>query len=242
MRKTTSRKLLALAVIFAFVFCMTGCIRYSTTMGVKKNGTCDIEILYAVYSSDDLSAEEEEEEEEEESEYEELEEDGWTVEKYKEDSYEGVVLSMEGVKLDELEDILQDTDMGFDDFSLEKKGSTYTLEWDINDNLGDTSEEGLSADTVKEYDGYMTFELTLPNGAKSDNATDVSKDGKTLTWDFYEVEDGVIECEFSLINVGLIIGIIAAVVVVIAAVAVVLVLKNKKGSAPAEEAPVIPEA
>ncbi len=249
MRKTTSRKLLSLAVILALVFSMTGCVRYSTTMGVKKNGTCDIEIVYAVYNADtgDLSTDEEEEleeeEEEEENEYEELEEEGWEVEDYKEDNYVGVTLTKTDIKLDELEDVLQDTDLGFDDFSLEKKGSTWVLEWDINDNLGDTSDEGLSEDTIKEYDGYMTFELTLPNGAKVDNATDVSKDGKTLTWDFYEVEDGVIECEFSLVNVGLIIGIIAAVVVVIAAVAVVLILKSKKGgAAPADEAPVMPEA
>jgi len=247
MRKSTSRKLLSLAVILALVFCMTGCLRYSTTMGVKKNGTCDIEIVYAIYDggTGEMDAEEseelEEEEEEEENEYEELEEEGWEVEDYKEDGYVGAVFTKTDIKLDELEDVLQDTDMGFDEFTLEKKGSTWVLEWDISDDISESSGEGITEENIKTYDGYMKFELTLPNGAKSDNATDVSKDGKTLTWDFYEVEDGVIQCEFSLVNVGLIIGIIAAVVVVIAAVAVVLVLKNKKGSAKADEAPVISE-
>ena len=86
----------------------------------------------------------------------------------------------------------------------------------------------------------MEVVIELPMPAKEENATDVSKDGKTLTWDLLTEDE--VKVTFTLINIGLIIAIVAIVFVMLCAAAAVvvilLVLKKKKaGTGRAPEAP-----
>lgn len=73
----------------------------------------------------------------------------------------------------------------------------------------------------------MTFKVNLPHKALSSNATTTENDGKTLEWDFMELEDQPIKFEFELYNTTNIIIACSAIILVIVVI-IILILKNKK--------------
>lgn len=83
----------------------------------------------------------------------------------------------------------------------------------------------------------MKFVVTLPNKPISHNATKVSDDGKTLTWDLLETGSKNIEFEFCFKdNTMLYVGIGLGIVVLITIIAIVFINKNKNKTV--ESAPV----
>lgn len=237
--KNLIKKCSALLLIIMSILCLSGCIRYRADMEVKKNGKVDFEFIYAIYSSGS-----DDDDKIDDDDIEDLEDEGWEIDDYKKDSYEGYTFSISDVKLEDLEEKLDNDvfeDMGFKDFSLTKKGSTYTLDWDVDVGSG-LSENDIDNDKLKDYNGYLEFNLTLPKKAIDHNATDESKDGTELSWDLTEEDE--IYCEFKISNltsVFIFIGIfflilIAAVIVVFC----VILPKKKNGNAPEVSAPVTP--
>ena len=219
MRKLYAKAISVMVLLTLAAFCFTGCVRFRTSMNIKSNGKADLTVIYGYYNElidSDV-----------ESEMEDLadafEDDGWTVDDYKKGDYEGYTFTMTNVKVNDFEDIFnadcftEDLELG--DFELTKKGSTYTINWDTNV-VGDLNEEGITSEDLKTYGGFMEVEITLPSPATDDNASEVSKDGKTYTWDLLDGDE--VELTFTLINVGLIIAICAIVFVVFAAAAVVV--------------------
>ena len=232
MRKLYAKAISVMVLLTLAAFCFTGCVRFRTSMNIKSNGKADLTVIYGYYNElidSDV-----------ESEMEDLadafEDDGWTVDDYKKGDYEGYTFTMTNVKVNDFEDIFnadcftEDLELG--DFELTKKGSTYTINWDTNV-VGDLNEEGITSEDLKTYGGFMEVEITLPSPATDDNATEVSKDGKTYTWDLLDGDE--VELTFTLINVGLIIAICAIVFVVFAAAAVVVILLIVKKKKPAKD-------
>ena len=230
MRKLYAKAISVMVLLTLAAFCFTGCVRFRTSMNIKSNGKADLTVIYGYYNElidSDV-----------ESEMEDLadafEDDGWTVDEYKKGDYEGYTFTMTNVKVNDFEDIFnadcftEDLELG--DFELSKKGSTYTINWDTNV-VGDLNEEGITSEDLKTYGGFMEVEITLPSPATDDNASEVSKDGKTYTWDLLDGDE--VELTFTLINVGLIIAICAIVFVVFAAAAVVVILLIVKKKKPA---------
>ena len=240
MRKLYAKAISVMVLLTLAAFCFTGCVRFRTSMNIKSNGKADLTVIYGYYNElidSDV-----------ESEMEDLadafEDDGWTVDDYKKGDYEGYTFTMTNVKVNDFEDVFnadcftEDLELG--DFELSKKGSTYTINWDTNV-VGDLNEEGITSEDLKTYGGFMEVEITLPSPATDDNATEVSKDGKTYTWDLLDGDE--VELTFTLINVGLIIAICAIVFVVFAAAAVVVILLIVKKKKPAKDsAPEAPAA
>lgn len=232
MRKLYAKAISVMVLLTLAAFCFTGCVRFRTSMNIKSNGKADLTVIYGYYNElidSDV-----------ESEMEDLadafEDDGWTVDDYKKGDYEGYTFTMTNVKVKDFEDIFnadcftEDLELG--DFELSKKGSTYTINWDTNV-VGDLNEEGITSEDLKTYGGFMEVEITLPSPATDDNATEVSKDGKTYTWDLLDGDE--VELTFTLINVGLIIAICAIIFVVFAAAAVVVILLIVKKKKPAKD-------
>ena len=230
MRKLYAKAISVMVLLTLAAFCFTGCVRFRTSMNIKSNGKADLTVIYGYYNElidSDV-----------ESEMEDLadafEDDGWTVDDYKKGDYEGYTFTMTNVKVKDFEDVFnadcftEDLELG--DFELTKKGSTYTINWDTNV-VGDLNEEGITSEDLKTYGGFMEVEITLPSPATDDNASEVSKDGKTYTWDLLDGDE--VELTFTLINVGLIIAICAIVFVVFAAAAVVVILLIVKKKKPA---------
>ena len=104
-----------------------------------------------------------------------------------------------------------------------ESNGTYTMHLYIDSESTDTS--GMSTDFME---GNLV--ITLPNEPIYHNATSVSEDGKTLTWDLVNF-DGDIQLEFKISVIPwnyIIIGAIALVVIIILIVVINLINKNKK--------------
>ena len=214
---------------------------FRTTFDVKSNGTTDISIVYAC-------GEDEYEDLRTQYEYlpEGLEDDDWSVSDYEEDGFIGCEFTIKDVELDKVEKKLNDdlfSYLGFDSLELTKKGMNYSLEWDTAEVKADVLNGREYEDD--EYEGFMEVVVNLPGKAKNNNATDVSKDGKTLTWNLMEEEN--IELSFATSNIVLIVAIIGGVCLALIAAGVVILIivlskkkKSKKAAAPAEAQPAAP--
>ena len=230
------KKFLGAIIFVLMLFMFTGCIRFNTTIEVKKNGKADVSMIYAAYDSGDGSSSSDDEED-----INKLKAEGWEVETYNEDGYKGYKCIKKNVDFVDLSkglggDENNEAGIDYDSLSVKKNGMTYVFDWDIMGS-SDDSEDADDAETdqykdyIKQYNGYLTFVLKLPFKPKASNATEVSEDGKTLTWDLLEMKKGdKIHVEFSLINLPLIIGCVVAVIVIIAVVVILLVVLQKKNA------------
>ena len=99
----------------------------------------------------------------------------------------------------------------------------------------DTSEGDLSGlEDLMGLAGEMefTYKVVLPVKAGNNNATKVSEDGKTLTWNLATDKASQIEFTFSLLNLtNVLIVVGVALLVVIGIVVALVVMKKKKASA-----------
>ena len=234
----TNVKLFIMTLLMLSILCVTGCIRANTTIEFKKNGKVKVSMLYA-YSdefksyagedSDDLDDDLAEDKKQ-------LEEEGWTVTDYNEDGYTGYICERESVNIDDIVDVLseqkEDTSLNSETLTIKKDGSKYILDWDV---FADADSESFSSlKMLESYGGYFNIVVKLPNKSIENNATEVSEDGKTLTWNIASMNQGDhVYVEFKLINLGAIIAVILCVLVIAGIViAVIFVLKNKKTAVP----------
>jgi|GEM_PF-3317830 len=144
----------------------------------------------------------------------------------------------------------EDNKKSIDEFSVETEGDRVNIYGDdfvtsesaLFVKSGKTYKSNMTANFsetetysgIKDYLSYMTLEIklviTLPSKAISSNADEVSEDGKTLTWDFSDLEDRDIDFEFKLPSIlPIVIGIIAAVAVIAIIIIVICVVISKKG-------------
>ncbi|MCR5632500.1 MAG: hypothetical protein K6F60_03300 [Eubacterium sp.] len=229
-----ARKLALLLVSIMILSLLSGCMRYSTTIDVKRNGKADIKMLVAVMNTGTSSdSDTEETEAEETEEMKKLRDQGWEVKAYNEEGYEGYECVKRNVDLKEIAKELQDSesedaDVNPENFKITKKGLGYILDWKLYDD-DNTEEMSEYSESIKQYNGYFRVIIKLPNKPKNHNATSVSHDGKTLTWDLLSMDKSKpIHVEFSLINWPLIIGIIVALLLIIAGAVVFFILGKKR--------------
>lgn len=228
MEEKNMKRVFVFVLALLLIMCLSGCIRYNTTLDIKPNGKADITMIFA-YS---ISADEEPDMDEDT--LADMVKEGWKYKEYSEDNFKGYILTKENVDILDLKKSLHGTYMDMDhttaNFEITKDGSKYTLDWKVFD--GDQSSEIISIkEMLKMSDGYMTFVIKLPTKPINSNATNVSDDGKTLTWDLTSLDSTqTIHVEFRLLNMSLIIGLIAGGLVLIAVIAliIVLIVKNKK--------------
>ena len=229
-RKTNHRKWVKLSMIMMIVtmiLSFTGCIRYKTTAEIHKDGTVDLEILYATLesaqggSADILDVEK----------LKSMSNLDWSVEAYEDTTddgycYRGYTLTKANIKLEDLQSELRETDLGFDNFTLVQEDDLYIINWDASEQKDSAEKSGGSLDSV---DGYMKFVLKVPGAIETNNAT--SRNGKTLEWDLLETPSPF--CKFKLTGGGFPIWaiIVIGVVVVGGIVALIIVLRNKKKNA-----------
>jgi len=222
----------AIMVLVICAFCLTGCMRFNTTVTVKSNGKLDVSMLYAMmdmsdygYDADSMT----------DTQMQEYKDQGWDVEEYNQDGFKGYILSKKDITANELESSMEDTQSELSgeasSIKFTKQGLKYVLDWQVFDrNQG----EQLSA--YKNYftmsGGYMKITVNLPVKPSDSNATYVSNDGKTLEWDLLNLgPEQSIHLEFTLVNIWLIIGLCAAAAVVVIGIVLAIVLSSKKKKA-----------
>ena len=215
--------------------------------------------LFLSQSTDSIDAEESEDEEGEEEEEKEItDEDRWnylteslidensksgfSYEKYEKDNLKGYKFTSKKVSIDEVTKTEK-----VDRFYLD--GGNNTSATDSQDVLEEILKSPLFILDGKTYKSNMAFKVsdqisgsedyfdlldmklvvTLPTKATSNNATTVSEDGKTLTWDLSKIKDENIDFEFAFSNISLpiIIGGAVCVVVVICVIFFAIFRKKK---------------
>ena len=157
--------------------------------------------------------------------------EGFTMERYDQDGYKGFTYDATDVgNIDEATGDgspfdITNMDSNMDDTMLfTKNGDNYVsniVYSPVNESQGQDAEIDIK------------FTVTLPNKPISHNATTVSDDGKTLTWDLSGTEAGTIDFEFNfssfpILMVALIGGGIALLVILIVIILVVKKSKKKK--------------
>ena len=178
--------------------------------------------------------------------------EGFKSEKYEKDGFKGYVYSKEVGTIDDVskesaserynlldssKDEKEDDNDESSDVDMEsllketlfiKKGNKYSS------NMTLKSEQSASTADYEKYGASfdMKFVLELPNKPISNNATSVSEDGKTLSWDLLKNGDIDVEFELGGSNILLYVGIGAVALIVICGIVFAL---KKKGKGNAEQ-------
>ncbi len=242
-------------VLFLTTMFICGCsMKSEFSMNIKSDKSMDFSVLMAVddklmnammsmqNSSEDEQSKEYTEEEKwkflESSISEQYSSEGFEKERYEQDEYKGIKLSK---KISNIDDITGDTiNFSFENYANidksivfvkngDKYKATLTSEGLVNvgsENSGDNSYD------MSDIDYDVKFIVTLPNKPISHNATSVSSDGKTLTWDLSNANEiSNMEFEFSFQNnnfiIYLVIGVVGAIVI---AGVIFIILKRKKNN------------
>lgn len=226
------KKIKVLSLILVGLF-LVGCVKYE----IGTTITSDKQVTFSITAA---ILEEYADSETELSDTESLEESGYTISDYSEDGYVGNTMSKTFSNID---DISTTTDTTIDltpiisgeedlTYLFVKDGNTYKANYTINlaEETDDTdySEYALSS-IIK-----MTYTVTVPNGTTSNNATSVSEDGNTLTWEIPYGEEVSIQYAFTfaesmISSPYLIMGIfIAAAVIAIIVIFIIGFGNNKK--------------
>ena len=221
--RTALLGLLLMGVVF-----LSGCVRFRTEITIHRDGTADVSILYALEEDPEHPVDPEEVFSEIR---EDLEDDGWDCEDYEEDNYYGLVWSRKGVPGGSLGRIIRKGlkqtifESGERLEWTELRGGLYELDWTVLGGSGNDIEEVPEGSD----DDFLEVVVHFPRKPERHNATAVSDDGKTLTWDLFRMEDLRVHALFHLrlIEPAVAAG-IAATVVILAAGCFFAVRKRRK--------------
>ena len=237
------KKIISLVLVMAMLlFVLTGCVKINYEVTLNENGSADVAFVYAFdkatlesmgASSEDMSKSMEEQ----------SEENGFKIEAYSDEKSDGFratkhIDNVADVSLQEAfgEENVKDSDAN--KIKIEKKGSKTVFSQNAEIDLSEMDESYASMLEMK-------YTVKLPVKADKNNAQEVSKDGKTLTWTLKAGE--VNKVEFTATkgsnNLVIILAVVAALVVLgIVCVAVKGAKKDDKEEKeePAEE-PVVEE-
>ena len=164
-----------------------------------------------------------------------IKESGFVIQEYEDDTYMGYVMSKKLITIDDYvgnntEVNISDLQNSTDKKIFTKEGSIYKGSFKI-DNLEE--QEGMDSYNI---DFDYKFIVVLPNKVLKSNATLVSEDGKTLTWDLTNTNIDAIEFEFEFPsflamikdNMFIIAGIAVSIILIIVIIITVIIAKSKK--------------
>ncbi len=134
--------------------------------------------------------------------------------------------------LDDGEDYTEDSE---EDYSLDLSDDSE-IDWSMLDT--DDSEDGSELDFGSDFSGLtdmaskmdLSFNVTLPYPAKSNNATSTNNDNKELKWDLSSENTEKIEFEFELYNMSTIYIIVGLAVLLVVVIIIVVSSKGKKNT------------
>lgn len=257
--KKSLKSVAILATLILALVTLTGCMNINFDVKLDKKGAGDVSYTMGYQKSviegmgasvEDIKNQDTTLEESQKP----GKEEGYTVEEYEDDTIYGYKASKHYDNIAEfsMSKILELGEEANDKITFEKNGSkvrySQNAEIDLKAlarELGvDDNAEGSEAAMMKSIINQMkmTYKITLPFKAGNNNATTVSKDGKTLEWELKMGELNTIqfEAEDTGVNMFLVLGILVAILAVIIVVAV-LASKKSNNKPSNESANVEPE-
>lgn len=220
------KKVLSLVVIIAvMLIALTGCVSVNYEVTLNKDGTADVAYVYGFdkatleqmgTTAEDMTSDMKQNAET--SEYE--------IEPYSDDKVEGFkakkhVENLADISLEDAFGAENVTDSKENQFKVEKKGLKTVYSQNAKIDLSTMDET--TASVVK-----MKYTVNLPAKVGKNNASEVSKDGKTLTWNLTAGEVNEINFETSSLNTVVTVAIIVIVALVIIGVIIVVLIAIKK--------------
>jgi len=165
----------------------------------------------------------------------ELEAKGFKLEEFQDDKYTGYIITG---KVDNIDNLIGTPDFNLDDIGDINNKKMFTKDGNVYTGkilVGDPTDTGDGSTSTSGINLIYNFTLNLPNEAKTHNATTISEDGKTLTWNLANGDVSTINFSFEFPsklaflkdNMLLTAG-IAVVVVLLIVIVITLVLKKGK--------------
>lgn len=231
------KRIAVLCLMLAFLCMSLACVRIDATVKVNADGTADLRVLYAISSALASLGDGDQDFGLSEAEIAEYKAKGITYEAYADNDagYTGYILSRKGIKVQttDNDETGMDSIVNGDFFTVD--GNHITISF-IPFSDSEYEESGSYIGIIKSYGGYMNFNLELPVKPTNHNATSVSEDGKTLTWDLTTLgANDKIYAEFDLPSSSILIWILSIVgTLIVAAVVVLIILKKRKEKAAQE--------
>ncbi len=240
------RKLLLIGVALVMLLSLFGCIRFEETVKINADGTADVCALFAFSDSavSMLGGAAIEPSEEQIAEY---EAKGYTYESYQEDGFTGYVLTRNGISLEELANNGDESEVGSELVGnfMQVDGKHVTIHFTPYTDE-DYEESGAYLSMINSYNGYMRFTIELPVKPSEHNATTVSNNGKTLTWDLTTMKaNEAAHAEFDLPSGSVwtwLLPVLCAVGAAIIAVVLVLMFRKKPAAETNDGEPIEPQA
>lgn len=225
------KRIATLCLVLVLVLSFTACIRFEATVKINTNGTADIRMLMAV--SDALGSMGDGDFSLSEEEIAEYKAKGFEYEEYvdADGGYTGYILSRKGVDLQTREKKSDETGMEsiLDGELFKVDGKHVTIDFAPMLSDSEYEESGSYLSMLKNYGGYMKFNLELPVKPTNHNATAVSEDGKTLTWDLTKLKaNESVHAEFDMPSGTFLAWLIPLICVIIAAIVAAIILVKKK--------------
>lgn len=221
------KRILCLALLLCVaVFALGGCVRMRTTLSFSPFGTIDTEIIILLdsyYASMATSMTEE---------IDKYKEKGYTVEEFTEDDFTGY-------RMRKTENVLDPPTEERVKSAVEGTKISLDILWDPTEEGSQAQMLTAAAPLISELKGCAEIVISLPTAPIAHNATSVSEDGKTLTWNLLEMGDrSSAHVEISVFSIlyGWIIIAACALLVIIAAVVIIIVVATKKKKAKAAAA------
>jgi len=229
-----------LFLLFFILLCLSGCVKSTTTMKINSTKSMNFETVFLVSKEvenasvlDKIAQDK-------------LVANGYNISTYDEDNYSGVKITKRLFSIDKvsnakgdeviLSDLLKGTMNDKVMFKVKKSffRNTYfaTFKYRVRSEINANGGDELTSDKMISLEGesFYKFILEVPYGTIQNNANEVSKDGKKLTWTLNKNEDPEIKFTFSLLNLThvYIVGGIAAVLLIIIIIFLIKFIKAKK--------------
>lgn len=215
-------------ILIIMLITLTGCAEVNYELEINNDGTGKISCLYGI-SKEELGDKAELLQAVAMSMKEKIEENGYTVEMYEDDKVSG----FKGSKI--LNDITTEFSVEevfevFENFGEKYVEDTEENRIKIETNLFKTVYLQKAVVDLSEIgtEINMEYSLKLPVKTKTNNATKISEDGKTLTWEIKTGEINNIEFVAEEINIMPIVVIVVAIVAAIVIVVTVIIIIKKK--------------
>ncbi len=220
------KKVLALtAIVLVLLIALTGCVNVNYEVTLNKDGTADIAYVYG-FEKESLQKLGSTSESMTNDMKQNAENGGYEIEPYSDDTIEGFkakkhVDNLSDISLEETFGSENITDSEENQFRIEKKGLKTVYSQNAKIDL--SSMDSTTASVVK-----MKYTVKLPTKVGDNNASEVSEDGKTLTWNLAAGEINEINFEASSSNLVVEIIVIVVIAIVVIGVVIILLKKSKK--------------
>ena len=233
------------ALLILLVISLTGCVKFNSTMEIKKDKSMDYTVIYAfdksLFGDQEILTNDDKKE---------LENKGFTVSNYVDGNMQGFKVSKNIKNIDEVSSVndatydlsgLLDSNKSESKVFKFKKGflkNTYTASFkfdssdsDLNDSTNNDTTTGddftIDNDTTTDSDFDfsnvntamdLSFTVKLPYKAISSNATTKNNDNKDLSWNLSSTGEDKIEFSFALYNmtnIYICVGVIILLIIIV---------------------------